>query len=352
MRLLQLFFISILCIGFLQAQDTSIESLKAMQAEKQAAADALAAEAADLQKQIDEFPGWKIGGVGVLGLDLNSNNNWFAIPQANSSSTAYGIGASAFANQDQEKYFWRNLLTANLKKTTTILDNNFDDDVPNNKVDATADVLEISSLAGYKLAPKWALSVEGRYTSTILNLNKPGKAVVSAGATWLPIPNAVVVIHPIGYEKNWPGDLVSTLGAKIGASYAAQIIPGVAWSTNLSAFIPYGGGDATLSQHPLKDANPRGAINADYDLGADAIAGSERVEAYSGGDLTNWTWMNTFSTNIFKGIGVGLNVGLRNDKQIANQAAYERATDLSTFSLDSVDDGIQMFYSLGLSYTL
>jgi len=343
----------VLCIGFANAQ--TLEELKAMHAEKAAAASALTSEASKLKKQIDQFPGWKIGGVGIVGLDLNANNNWYAIAQPNSKSSAYGISASIFANQDQPKYFWRNLLTANLKRTFTTLNTDFDDTVPNNKVDATADVLEFSSLGGYKLTAKWALSTEARYTSTILNFNRPGKGTISAGGTWLPIPNMVVIVHPIGYEKNWPGDLVSSLGAKLGVSYAATIIPGVAWSTNLSAFLPYGSGDATYNQHPIKDATgTRNAVNAEFDLGADPIAGSARMINLSQSDLTNWTWLNTFSTNIFKGVGVGFNIGLRSDKQIATSSIFERVStaDAATFDFNSVDDGLQMFYSLGLAYTL
>jgi hypothetical protein len=342
MRQLQLLIITLLCAGFIQAQDMSMESLKAMQAEKQAAADALAAEAADLQKKIDEFPGWKVGGVGIIGADLNANDNWFAINTPNASSNGLGINASAFANNNQEKWFWNNLLTLNLKQTTTKLTTD------GNEVKALTDALDLSSLAGYKLAPKWAISAEGKYTSTLLAFNRPGKATISVGATWLPIPNAVVVFHPLGYEANFPsGDFVSLLGCKVGATYSAQILPGVAWSTNLSAFIPYTSDTGTLQQFPLSnDITDRTAPEAEFDLGADPISGQSTDVAYERGDLTNWTWLNTFSTNIFKGIGLGLNVGLRKDRQVANQWQYNR------FGSIEEDNPLQFYYSLGLSYTL
>ncbi len=339
-------------IGFMNAQeDLSIDALKAMKAEKEAIAAAAQAEVDAIDKQIKEFPGWTYGGVGILGLDLNSNSNWFAIPAPNSQSNAYGISASAFANLNKEKFFWRNLLTANLRRTNTTLNTTFDDDVAGNKVKATNDALDITSLGGYKLAPKWAISAEGKYTSTILNLNKPGKLTLSAGATWLPIDNMVVVIHPIGYEKNWPGDLVSSLGAKVGVTYAANIIKGVSWSTNLSAFIPYGSGDATFNQHEVTNNFDRGDLRAEYDLSV--VEDSSDAIALGAGDLFNWTWLNSFSTNIFKGIGVGFNIGLRQDKQIAGQGEFETYTkDKSTFDLSSIPDDLQVFYSLGLSYTL
>ena len=337
-------------INLVNAQ--SVDDLKAMKSEKMAAADAILGEVADLQKQIDEFPGWQYGGVGILGFDLNSNSNWFAIGNPNSASSGYGLSASAFANKNASGYFWRNLLTLNLKRVNTTLNTNFDTDVAGNNVKATTDALDISSLYGKKLNEKWAISVEGKYTSTLLNFNRPGKGTLSAGATWTPMNNLVVLIHPLGYEKNWPGDLVSAIGAKIGASYAATIIPGVAWSSNLSAFLPYGGGDATFNQHPTTVSGAdRNALTTEFDLGADAIASTSALP-FGGSDLMNWTWINSFSTNIFKGIGVGLNVGLRNDKQIAGQSQIQTFSDAAAFTIDDIDSALQLYYSLGLSYTL
>jgi len=340
-----LLFVALASFG-LQAQDMSLEELKSMQSEKKAAANALKAEVADLQKKIDALPGWRIGGVGIIGADFGGNDNWFAINNPFSSASGYGLSASAFANKNAEKFFWNNLLTLNLKKVNTTLDSRVADDVVGNEVSAITDALDISSLAGYKLAPKWALSGEAKYTSTLLNFNNPGKLTVSAGATWLPIPNAVVIFHPIAYEFNFPGDFVSVPGMKIGATYAATIVPGVAWSTNLSAFIPYGSGTGVLNEYPLKADS---AINdPQYDNSADPI--NTLDVKYSGSALTNWTWINSFSTNIFKGIGVGLNVGLRKDAQIANQWQYQR-TNTYDPNIDQ-NNPIQFYYNLGLSYTL
>jgi len=346
MRTFKLLLFILLASFGLQAQDNA--QLKSMAAEKRAAADALMAEAADLESQLAPEYGWTKGGVGIVGANLASNSNWFAINAPNSSSNGLGINASAFANQNQEKYFWNNLLTLNLLQTKTKLTEN------STAVKAITDALDLSSLFGYKLAPKWALSAEGKYTSTLLNFNKPGKATVSAGATWLPIPNAVVILHPLGYEKNWPsGDFVSMLGMKVGATYSATIIPGVAWSTNLSAFIPYTSDNGTLQQYVLSNAadvaSDRTAAAAEFDL-ADPISGNEMEVLYERGDLTNWTWLNTFSTNIFKGIGLGLNVGLRKDQQIANQWNYNKF-GVPGGSIDFGND-LQLYYSLGLSYTL
>jgi len=332
----------LLCAGFVQAQD--LESLKSMKADKQAAADAMLAEVADLDKQIQSLPGWKTGGVGIIGADLSANDNWYAINTPFAQSTGLGLNASAFANNNQDKWFWNNLLTINLKQTKTNLDSRNDQEVK-----ALTDAFDISSLAGYKLAPKWALSAEAKFTTTLLAFNKPGKLTVSAGATWLPIPNAVVIFHPLAYEKNFPGgNLVSAAGCKIGATYSAAIIPGVAWSTNLSGFIPYGGGDGTLEQYEVNNGFARTAAEAEYDF-SKPIANSQTVLPYEGSDLANWTWLNTFSTNIFKGIGLGLNVGLRKDKQVADRWQYNRTASTTDFS---PENPLQFYYSLGLSYTL
>jgi len=346
MRLLQLIVLLLLCAGYTQAQDINVEDLKAMKAEKLAAADALLTEAADLEKQIKSLPGWSIGGVGIIGADFAGNDNWYAINNPFSSANGYGISASAFANKNADKFFWNNLLSLNLKKVNTTLDSRLADGTVGNKVSAITDALDLSSLAGYKLAPKWALSGEAKYTSTLLNFNNPGKLTVSAGATWLPIPNAVVIFHPLAYEFNFPGDFVSVPGCKIGATYAAAIIPGVSWSTNLSLFIPYGAGQGTLNEYPLKADSP--ANDPQYDTSVAPI--NSLAVDYSGGGLTNWTWLNSFSTNIFKGIGVGLNVGLRQDAQIANQWQYQRT---NTYNPNvEQDNPLQFYYNLGLSYTL
>ena len=328
------FLFGLFTLGFLNAQ--TLDDLKSMKADKQAKVDALAAEIADIDGQILKFPGWQYGGVGVVGFDLNGNNNWFAINRPNSSATGYGLGLSGFANRNADKTFWRNLLTLNLRKVVTTLDTNLADGSAGNEVTAITDALDVSSLFGYKLSEKWALSVEGKYQTVILNFNNPGKLVASAGLTWLPIDNLVVLIHPLGYEKNWPGDLISSAGAKIGATYAGNLIKGIAWTSNLSAFIPYSSGTATLNQFNVNEEN---APQTDG-----AILKSES-QAYTQGDLVNWTWINGFSTSLWKGVGLGLNIGLRADKQLADNSNFQRT------GLRVADNPLQSYYTLGLSYT-
>ena len=183
----------------LNAQDKpTLEELKKMKSEKAAQMSAIQGEVGALQKQIDTYPGWKIGGVGLVGFDLNSNNNWYALDFPDSRSSGYGIGLTGFANLDTDKNFWRNLIGVNYRTVTSKRD--ADDD----GIKAVTDALDIASLYGYKLSPKLAASAEGKYSSSLLNLNNPGKLTASLGGTWTPIANLVVLIHPLGYEFNFP----------------------------------------------------------------------------------------------------------------------------------------------------
>jgi len=318
----------------------TVDELKAMVSDKQATLDALQGEIDALNTQIAEFPGWKLGGVGTVGFNALGNNNWYAIGNPNSSNSALGVGFTGFANQDQEKYFWRNGLLVNLSRAVTRVDATNEMEVP---AIALTNGLDLSSLFGYKLSEKLALSAEGKWNTSLLEfipdgvnplndkysfaLNSPGVATLSAGVTWTPITDLVVIVHPLGYQKNWPGDLLSSAGAKIGASYAAEIIPGVSWSSNLSAFVPY--------------TNGSGSVDHAY---AENL--TQNVP-YATGDLVNWEWINGFSTNIFNGLGVALNLGLRQHRQ---QADFGRLV-AGGANADLKDNPIQLNYNLGLGYT-
>jgi len=345
MRKISLLF-SLLMVLSIGIQAQTLEELKSMQAEKQAQIDALQSEVDGLTAQIDKYPGWKIGGAGVIGFNLLGNNNWFALANPNSKNNGLGIGFGAFANQDQEKYFWNNLLNINVNRSAAWADKAND----NTKSVALTNGLDLSSLFGYKLSDKWAASIEAKWLSSILEfdpgnatdllddkynfaLNAPGQFTISAGLTWTPIDNLVVLIHPLGFQKNWPGDLISAAGAKIGATYAAQIMKGVSWTSNLSAFIPYSNGNGTVDHKNIKDE----------------VIGTS---AYSTGDLVTWDWLNGFSFSVWKGVGVAFNLGLRGNKQVADLGRFQ-AVDLGTPATDfNFDESpLQAYYTLGLGYT-
>ena len=142
----------------------------------------------------------------------------------------------------------------------------------------------------------------GEYRTSILDgkLNNPGYLDLGVGATWTPVTDLVVVMHPLNYNFVFAEDKVnfdSSLGAKVVADYTRKITPNIGWKSNLSAFL-----------------------------------------SYDNSDLSNWVWVNTFST-AYKGIGIGLDIGLRNNKQESLAAGRD-------------DNPLQSYWIIGLSYAV
>ena len=175
--------------------------------------------------------------------------------------------------------------------------------------ETATDVFTLSSLYGKRFNKKWALSGLAEYRTTIIdNFNDPGYLDLGAGITWTPTNNLVVVMHPGNYNFVFSsGDTVfeSSLGAKIVADYTKKYGK-LSVKSNLSIF-----------------------------------------QSYKTADLSNWTWTNSFGYTIWKGIGLGFELGLRNNKQEAlNNAKIADAN--ADFS--SVDNKIQSYWLFGLSY--
>lgn len=304
--LLSAVFMLSITFGFSQTK----EELEAQKAEKQAIADAAQAEADALQAQIDALPGWRIGAFGTIGGSLSNFNNWYAQGAPNNSSGSIGITFNGYANLIQEKYFWRNALTANLNWVK--LDNK-DTDLDDDDFNPTTDVFNITSLYGRNLSEKLAVSTLMEYRTTLLdNFNDPGYLDIGVGFTWLPIKDMIVVIHPLNYNFVFADNdnvFESSLGAKIVADYTRQI-GAVNFKSNLSAF-----------------------------------------QSYKSGDLSNWTWTNSFGYTLWKMIGVGFDFGLRSNKQEALNyalATFDGMGDTPDF--DNVDNDLQTFWTIGLSY--
>ncbi len=309
---LLLTFVAILTVTLAFSQTK--EELEAQKKEKQAEAKAAQKEVDALQAQIDALPGWRKGAFGVIGGSFSSFNNWYSQGTPNNSSGNIGINFNAFANKLEEKYFWRNSLNVNLAWVK--LDDK-DDPTDDDSFRPTTDVFNISSLYGYKLGDRWAISTLGEYRTTILdNFNDPGYLDVGVGATWTPIDNLIVVIHPLNYNFVFAeNDAVfeSSLGAKVVADYTRQI-GAIAFKSNISAFY-----------------------------------------SYKSSDLSNWTWTNNFSYTLWKMIGVGFDFGLRSNKQEALNYALGQfdpmAVPLETApTFENVDNELQTYYTLGLSY--
>ncbi len=308
--LFTLVFMLTFTLGFSQTK----EELVAQKKEKQAIADAAQKEADALQKQIDAFPGWRTGAFGVIGGSFSGFNNWYAQGTPNNNSGNIGLNFNAFANKIEDTYFWRNALNVNLAWVK--LDNK-DDPNDDDSFQPTTDVFNVTSLYGFKLNDKWAVSTLGEYRTTILdNFNDPGYLDVGVGMTWTPIDDLVVVIHPLNYNFVFAeNDAVfeSSLGAKMVADYTRQIGK-ISFKSNLSAFY-----------------------------------------SYENSNLSNWTWNNNFSYKLWKMIGVGFDFGLRSNKQEAlNYALGEfdpMATPMQAIpNFENVDNDLQTYYTLGLTY--
>ncbi len=297
-------------LTFITVSGQTIEELKTEQGTKKDSIADIQGRVDALQGQIDAFPGWKKGAFGTIGANISGFNNWYSQGTPNNSAGNIGITLNSFANLDREKFFWRN--SGNINLQWVKLDNK-NDATDSDSFNGTTDVFNIMSLYGYKLSDKFAISALGEYrTSIINNFNDPGYLDVGVGATWTPITDLVVVIHPLNYNfvfaKN---DAVyeSSAGAKIVVDYTKQL-GAVSFKTNFSTF-----------------------------------------QSYKSSDLSNWTWINSFGYTLWKGIGLGFEFGLRNNKQeeLANALAQTPVpTPDPTF--DNIDVKTQSYWLFGLNY--
>lgn len=318
MKSLNVIFTVIFAMTFYMANSQeSLESLKAMKAEKEAVKKGIDEEIAGLDKQIKEFPGWSRGLGVTLGMNFGGVNNWYGQDIENSTSRGFGIAGNAYANKNGEGFFWHN--TGNVAyNTSTQKNTNLNDDGtedPEQEITNTASLFTLNSIAGKQIFGNVFASAEARYETTFNQFNDPGTLTASLGFTWKPMNDLIVVVHPLAYQINFPSAaLSSAAGAKIGATYTGEIAPGIKWNSDLNAFLAYGG-DTEVD--PDKPFSP-----------------------YSAGALSNWTWLNTFAVaDVFKGVGVGFTLGLRSNDQLA-------------FAKTVADPGIQSFYTLGFTYAI
>jgi hypothetical protein len=286
------------------------EELKAQIAPKKDSIAAIQGRVNALQAQLDALPGWKIGAFGTIGGNFSNFDNWYAQGIPNNSSGNIGFTVNAYANLQEEKFFWRNAATVNLAWVK--LDDK-DDPTDDDSFRQATDVFNISSLYGRKLSEKFAISALAEYRTTLLsNFNDPGYLDLGIGATWTPITDLVVVIHPLNYNFVFSSEdtiFESSLGAKIVADYTKKI-GAVNFKSNLSLF-----------------------------------------QSYESSDLSNWTWTNSFGYTLWKMIGVGFDFGLRNNKQeTLNYVVNNAPTPDPSATFDTIDNKLQTYWTLGLSY--
>jgi len=306
----KILFILVVLTSTIAINAQTLEEMKAVKAEKSDSIAKLQGEVDAIQAKIDALPGWKMGAFGTVGGSLSGFNNWYSKGAANSSAGNIGVSANAFANLLQDKYFWRNSASANLAWVKL---DDLDIDTDAEDFNGATDVFGLTSLFGYKLTEHLAVSTLGEYKSTIIdNFNNPGYLDAGLGATWTPLKDLIVVVHPLNYNFIFSGtesSYESSLGAKIVADYTRKI-GAVNFKTNLSAFQSY------------KDAN-----------------------------FSNWTWTNAFGYTLWKGIGLGFEFGVRDNRQ----EAYNYALGLEpvvTPTIDDVDNDLQTYWMFGLNYVI
>ncbi len=283
----------------------SLEELKTKKAElatqaaaKQAEINALNGEIGTLNTKIDILSGWLTGFYGNIGFDFNKSNNWVASPNADASSSSLSLSLAAFANKTTEKTILRNKGLVNMAWQDVNL-NEAVEDTMGLFDNGTVDILNLSSLYGYRIHSKFAISVLAELNTSVRNFVNPGAFDFGIGGTWTPSNKLVVVIHPLNYHAGLSRtegiDGAGALGLKLRADYTNSFnLTGkkLNLSSTLTGFIPYSKGE----------------------------------------NIMEYTWVNSVSFELWKGIGVGIGVGLR-------KADFE--------SPDS-----QTYYTLGLTYNL
>jgi len=283
----------------------TVEALKKEQVPKKAKILKLQGEVNAIQLKIDALAGWKYGAFGTIGGSISGFNNWYSRTAPTAAAGNIGITVNGFANLIETGFFWRNSTTINLG-WVKLNDKNVSGD---EDFDTATDVFTISSLFGKRLNKKWAISALAEYRSTIIdNFNDPGYLDFGFGITWTPTKNLVVVMHPGNYNFLFSTEenvFDSSLGAKIVADYTKKYGK-LTVKSNLSVF-----------------------------------------QSYKTANLSNWTLTNSFGYTIWKGIGIGFELGLRKNKQEAlNNALITNATETFT----TVDNKLQSYYLIGMSY--
>jgi len=301
----KIIFFFVLAFLSISIRAQNIDALKKELHAKKDSIATLQATAKKIENNLATLPGWKLGAFGTVGASFSGFKNWYARNAPDANAATIGITVNSFANLITEDFFWRNSGSINLgwvklDDKTIVGDEDFD---------TASDVFTLSSLYGKRLNKKWAISGLGEYRTTLIdNFNNPGYLDLGAGLTWTPTNHLVVVMHPGNYNFVFSkGDTVfeSSLGAKFVADYTNKY-GGLSVKSNVSLFQSY------------KDTN-----------------------------LTNWTWTNSFGYTLWKGIGLGFELGLRNNKQEALNNALI-ANPIETFT--TVDNKLQTYWLFGLSY--
>ena len=246
-----------------------------------------------LRQEIEILSGWLTGYDGLVGFDFLHSNHWISNKNPNAASSSLSVSLGTYANRIKKRSFWRNSGLINLAWQS--LDPDTKDDQKSTFLNKrTADVLQLSTLYGLRLSDDLATSLLGDLNTSLFSFLKPGSLDFGVGATWTPqhFKNFVAIINPLTFHLIFSDrtdvENASTIGLKIKLTYQRAFKIGLKWSTSLTGFVPYSGPD---SGQP---------------------------------SLFEYTWINALSFNLWKGIGVGFNLGLRQaDFEIERLQTYQ-----------------------------
>lgn len=247
-----------------------------------------------LQSKLDVIAGWRKGVNGVIGFDFDRSRKWISNPNPNARATSLDIGIVAYLHNDQVKTFWNN--TATIQKAWLTFDSNSEDaiTVPGLFDSGTLDIFNISSLYGYRITDNLAASVQAELYSSISNLTDRGTIDVGAGLTWIPSSNLTLTFNPINYKyayTNLGFEATGNAGAKLRLDFLQPFkffANDCSYTSSLTAFIPYAGKKDAVTPYP-----------------------TDFPDVSFSPTLREYTWLNTLTLNLWKGIGLGMGWGLR-----------------------------------------
>jgi len=297
---LMTFSFALLCFA---VHGQTLQELEKERMSKKASIATLQEEVNALQQKIDQLAGWKKTVFGTIGGSLSGFANWYSKSTPNVVAGNLGVTFNGTANLVQNSYFWRNSININL---SWVKIDNQDDPEDSDRFKPAADVFNVTSLYGNRLNEKWAISGLGEYRTTLLhNFNDPGYLDIGLGITWTPTSNLVLVMHPGNYNFVFTTDqgvFGSSPGAKIVADFTT-VFAEINLKSNFSMF-----------------------------------------HSYESSDLSNSTWINSLGYTLWKGIGLGLEFGFRDNRQ--------EAANFQGVALPEAENKTQSYWLFGISYHL
>jgi len=322
----------------------TLEELRSIQSDKiskmadlQAQINALQGEVDTYQADIDNLAGWRTGINGILGFNLNKSYGWVANPNPRASTSGLNVGITGFANYDKGKLFLHN--KGVITESWQDVDRSREDIQANNDKlwdNALVDLLNLSALGGYKISETLGISAQAELNSSLLrNFLSPGTLDIGLGVTWLPVKNMTVMVHPLNYHYAFSGisglSSQGAIGAKVRIDYYNDFrVYGkkVNWSSTLTSFLPYGSSD--IMPVPFDPELPDGAS---FEAG-----------------LFEYTWLNTLSFEVWKGIGVGFAFGLRKSDFEGEKLSVDELEALGCEDCLISGPKLQRYLNFGLTY--